>query len=270
MYAKDMLFLTQLLNGRFDASPPSHNAELAELSPRFQPVARQLLLATPHERPSIWDEFLAGGRRPEPGLRAPADFERAATPGDETSLMQAEPAVLNAPTGAGAGHGRRVRMTCAVDLKPQAIDWLWAGRVPVGMITMFAGDPKLGKSYVTLAMAAALSRGVPLPLSDQPDSAGQHDSHERRGRPRADDSTASSGWRSRPREDSHPRVGHPRKRSGDPAELTGRYRRNHHSRHGAGRLPLDCDRPGFGVSQRSRRQSQRRASGRTFAAQPAG
>ena len=33
---------------------------------------------------------------------------------------------------------------------------------------MFAGDPKLGKSYVTLAMAAALSRGLPLPMSDQP------------------------------------------------------------------------------------------------------
>ena len=32
VFAKDMLFLTQLLNGRFDASPPSHNAELAELS----------------------------------------------------------------------------------------------------------------------------------------------------------------------------------------------------------------------------------------------
>ena len=59
-------------------------------------------------------------------------------------------------------------MTCAVDVKPQNIGWLWAGAVPVGMITMFAGDPKLGKSYVTLAMAAALSRGLPLPLSDQP------------------------------------------------------------------------------------------------------
>ena len=37
---------------------------------------------------------------------------------------------------------------------------------------MFAGDPKLGKSYVTLAMAAALSRGLPLPMSDRPDRPG--------------------------------------------------------------------------------------------------
>ena len=37
---------------------------------------------------------------------------------------------------------------------------------------MFAGDPKLGKSYVTLAMAAALSRGLPLPMGERPDRAG--------------------------------------------------------------------------------------------------
>ncbi len=52
----------------------------------------------------------------------------------------------------------RVRMTCAFDLEPREVEWLWAGRVPLGMITMFAGDPKLGKSIVTLAMAAAVSR----------------------------------------------------------------------------------------------------------------
>jgi putative DNA primase/helicase len=56
-----------------------------------------------------------------------------------------------------------VRMTRAVDLEAREIEWLWAGRVPLGMMTLFAGDPKLGKSYVTLAMAAALSRGRGLP-----------------------------------------------------------------------------------------------------------
>jgi RecA-family ATPase len=46
------------------------------------------------------------------------------------------------------------------------------GRVPLGMITMFAGDPKLGKSFVTLAMAAAVSRGLPLPMSNVPNEPG--------------------------------------------------------------------------------------------------
>ncbi len=57
---------------------------------------------------------------------------------------------------------------CAVDLGLRQVEWLWPGRVPLGMITMFAGDPKLGKSYVTLAMAAALSRDLPLPMGDLP------------------------------------------------------------------------------------------------------
>ncbi len=59
-------------------------------------------------------------------------------------------------------------MIRALDLEPREVNWLWSCRVPLGMMTMFAGDPKLGKSYVTLAMAAALSRGLPLPLSQRP------------------------------------------------------------------------------------------------------
>jgi len=61
-----------------------------------------------------------------------------------------------------------VRMTRAVDLEAREIEWLWDGRVPLGMMTLFAGDPKLGKSYVTLAMAAALSRGRAMPGGEVP------------------------------------------------------------------------------------------------------
>jgi hypothetical protein len=60
-------------------------------------------------------------------------------------------------------------MTCVVQFEPRKVEWLWSNRVPLGMITMFAGDPKLGKSFVTLALAAAVSRGWPLPQSDLPD-----------------------------------------------------------------------------------------------------
>jgi hypothetical protein len=63
-------------------------------------------------------------------------------------------------------------MTRAVDFEPREIEWLWTGRVPLGMMTLFAGDPKLGKSYVTLAMAAALSRGLPLPTGELPNRPG--------------------------------------------------------------------------------------------------
>jgi hypothetical protein len=40
------------------------------------------------------------------------------------------------------------------------------------MLTLLAGDPKLGKSFVTLAMAPAVSRGVALPGGDIPEGSG--------------------------------------------------------------------------------------------------
>jgi hypothetical protein len=57
----------------------------------------------------------------------------------------------------------RAKVVRASELKSQPVEWLWRGRVPLGMLTMFSGDPKLGKSLVTLAMAAAVTQGVPLP-----------------------------------------------------------------------------------------------------------
>lgn len=77
--------------------------------------------------------------------------------------------MLNEDNVAGLIEPRpRVKMTRASDVAIREVDWLWAGRVPLGMITMFAGDPKLGKSFVTLAMAASVSRGLPLPMGDRP------------------------------------------------------------------------------------------------------
>lgn len=43
------------------------------------------------------------------------------------------------------------------------IRWLWPGRFPLGKITLVAGDPGLGKSYVTLDLAARLSRAMEWP-----------------------------------------------------------------------------------------------------------
>jgi hypothetical protein len=40
------------------------------------------------------------------------------------------------------------------------------------MLSLFAGDPKLGKSFVTVALAAAVSRGAPLPDASPPEGPG--------------------------------------------------------------------------------------------------
>ncbi|MFM9959455.1 MAG: AAA family ATPase [Phycisphaerales bacterium] len=39
-----------------------------------------------------------------------------------------------------------------------SVRWLWPGRIPLGKVSLIAGDPGLGKSFITLDMASRLSR----------------------------------------------------------------------------------------------------------------
>lgn len=52
-----------------------------------------------------------------------------------------------------------LEVTMASDIKPEKVEWLWDKKVPLGKITVFVGDPKKGKSFVTLNIAAQLSTG---------------------------------------------------------------------------------------------------------------
>jgi putative DNA primase/helicase len=49
------------------------------------------------------------------------------------------------------------------DIPAQELRWLWPGRIPLGKLTLFAGDPGLGKSFVTLDIAAHVTRGKTWP-----------------------------------------------------------------------------------------------------------
>lgn len=46
---------------------------------------------------------------------------------------------------------------------PQEVVWLWPGRFPRGKVTLLAGDPGLGKSFITMDLAARVSRGLGWP-----------------------------------------------------------------------------------------------------------
>lgn len=48
-------------------------------------------------------------------------------------------------------------------VEPRPLDWLWPGRIPAGKITLLAGDPGLGKSLLSLDIAARISSGTPWP-----------------------------------------------------------------------------------------------------------
>ena len=45
----------------------------------------------------------------------------------------------------------------------ESVQWLWPGKIPMGKLTLFSGDPGLGKSYVTMDIAARISVGCPFP-----------------------------------------------------------------------------------------------------------
>src|SRR5262249_25651556 len=55
---------------------------------------------------------------------------------------------------------RTVRLS---DVEPRAIEWIWPGRLAAGKLTLFAGDPGLGKSQITLDIAARITAGTEWP-----------------------------------------------------------------------------------------------------------
>ncbi len=60
------------------------------------------------------------------------------------------------------GHTEAV-FTRLSDVVEEELAWLWPGRIPLGKLTLLAGDPGLGKSFVTIDMAARVSTGMPWP-----------------------------------------------------------------------------------------------------------
>ena len=53
----------------------------------------------------------------------------------------------------------------ASTVSPRPIDWLWPGYIALGKLTLIAGDPGLGKSILTCALASHVSNGSPWPVS---------------------------------------------------------------------------------------------------------
>lgn len=52
---------------------------------------------------------------------------------------------------------------CVNDVESESVGWLWIGRIAIGKVTLFTGDPGLGKSFVSLDIAARVSTGTAWP-----------------------------------------------------------------------------------------------------------
>jgi len=66
----------------------------------------------------------------------------------------------------------KLNYRCVADVEPVEMKWLWPGKVPSGKLTLFAGDPGLGKSFVTIDMASRVSRGIVWPDGSENQPAG--------------------------------------------------------------------------------------------------
>jgi hypothetical protein len=149
----DAWVLRGLLIGR------SLNGELQAVSTPFHRIAEHLASLT-EGRQAAWEGYLAGRDDAAKIIATLANVDLAG--------LAPEPSVAP-PPGTKVGE-----LLCLADVKLRDLEWLWPGRIPLGTLTTYAGDPGLGKSFLTLDDAARVSQGEPWPdCPDTPNPAGQ-------------------------------------------------------------------------------------------------
>jgi len=84
--------------------------------------------------------------------------------GEAVSEVQAIAAGLNGAIE-GSTDSQAILKSLA-DVEALPIHWFWFNRVPMGMLTLIVGDPGLGKSFLSLYMAAKISTGGAWPDCD--------------------------------------------------------------------------------------------------------
>ncbi len=104
-------------------------------------------------------EGLAASRTSSCVEEAPADANPPAVLADRLLEVAGAGAPAHFPTVLVADL---VTISVA-DVPAEALSWLWPGRIPLGKLTLLFGDPGLGKSFITMDLAARVSRGMQWP-----------------------------------------------------------------------------------------------------------
>lgn len=94
-----------------------------------------------------------------------SDFLKSHTIADLEERIDKTPWWSPAPApGPAAPSGSRILLTCSLsDIAPEKVEWLWPGRIAIGKLAMIAGEPGLGKSQLSIGLAASVTVGGPWP-----------------------------------------------------------------------------------------------------------
>ena len=65
-----------------------------------------------------------------------------------------------------ASRNTKLVIECAADILPERVEFLWPGRIAIGKQSLIAGEAGLGKSQITISMAAAVTTGGPWPCGE--------------------------------------------------------------------------------------------------------
>ncbi|CAJ0777718.1 AAA family ATPase [Ralstonia chuxiongensis] len=72
-------------------------------------------------------------------------------------------ATANPPAEDPLPASPRAMLTCAANVTPEAITWLWPQWLPAGKLSILAGSPGTGKTTIALSLAATVSAGGTWP-----------------------------------------------------------------------------------------------------------
>ena len=86
--------------------------------------------------------------------------------GTAERLLELVEAAPHAKPGAESKEDSALRVVRMADVEPETVRWLRHPYIPFGKFTLLEGDPGLGKSWVTCALAASVSLGRGLPGTD--------------------------------------------------------------------------------------------------------
>lgn len=141
--------------------------DLVPMSPVWRRLADRLAIARSEQRAAMLDGYLAGRPDGDAIVIAVANSDPTGPP--PLSVEAHRGATAAGTAAAAASPVTTAQLIRAADITPRDVEWLWSGRVPLGMLSLWSGDPKLGKSYASLGLAAAVSRGAPMPHGAIPD-----------------------------------------------------------------------------------------------------